>query len=81
MFQKSQQIEDFLKKLAGGVDEVVEEQLGKMGFAIILFEFHRPGISTYISNAKRADMISALRETADRLERNQDIPPAHPTIQ
>jgi len=35
-----------------------------------------PGISNYISNGNRADVIEELRETADRLERNQDKPTA-----
>lgn len=52
-----------------------------MGFALIVFDFDNPGIGNYISNAERSDMIKSLRETADRLERNQDIPPAHKIIQ
>jgi hypothetical protein len=54
------------------------EKVGKMlpqdfGFAIIVFPFNNPGISNYISNANRSDMIKALRETADRLEKRQDF--------
>ena len=45
-----------------------------LGFALIVFEHYKPGISNYISNSHREDMITALRETADRLEKNQDIP-------
>lgn len=41
------------------------------GFAIIVFPFEKPGISNYISNAERPSMIKALRETADRIEKNQ----------
>ncbi len=41
-------------------------------FALIIF--NDPAIGQYISNCERADMIKALRETADRLEKNQDIP-------
>lgn len=43
------------------------------GFALIVFRFHEPGISNYISNAERASMITALRETADRLENREDF--------
>jgi len=46
----------------------------KMGFALLVFEFFDAGIGDYVSNAERKDMIDALRETADRLERKQDIP-------
>ena len=43
-----------------------------MGFALIVFPFGNPGISNYVADAERNDMIKLLRETADRLERNQD---------
>ena len=43
------------------------------GFAILVFPFGDGGTSNYISNAERADMIKALRETADRLEYKQDF--------
>lgn len=36
------------------------------------------GYSTYISNAERRSMIAALRECADNLECNLDMPGAHP---
>lgn len=73
--------ERLMRKLAKMVDTVTTETVGRKGFMVLLFELGRPGISNYISNASRADMITALRETADRLEQNQDIPPAHPTKQ
>jgi hypothetical protein len=40
-------------------------------FAVIAFD--DPGVGQYVSNAQRGDMIRALRETADRLERREDI--------
>lgn len=43
------------------------------GFTIIVFPFKAPGISNYISNANRLDMIKALRETANRLEKKEDF--------
>lgn len=44
----------------------------EFGFAIIVFPFHRKsGETNYISNAQRSDMVKALRETADRIEKNQ----------
>ena len=46
-----------------------------LGFMLIVFEFNKPGISNYISNAERTDMVKALRETADRLAGAQDIRP------
>ncbi len=43
-----------------------------MGFVLIVFPFGNPGISNYVADAERGDMIKLLRETADRLEKNQD---------
>lgn len=79
--EKQRQTEELMTAIGEGINDVIEEQFGKMGFALIVFEFNSPGISNYVSNAKRGDMITALRETADRLEKNQDIPKAHTTIQ
>ena len=41
-------------------------------FICLLVAPHEPGIANYISNGAREDVIKALRETADRLEKNQD---------
>ena len=43
------------------------------GFTLLCFTFWAGGYSTYISNAKRADMIKALRECADQLEKRIDV--------
>lgn len=56
------------------VGNALSKTFPMMGFAFILFEFGEPGIGNYISNGCREDMIKALRETADRIENNQDIP-------
>lgn len=42
------------------------------GFVILVFPFGGEKEGNYISNAKREDMVKALRETADRLEKKQD---------
>jgi hypothetical protein len=42
------------------------------GFCLLVFGFNAPGISNYVSNAKREDMIKALRETVERLEAGED---------
>lgn len=53
---------------------VLKESLPKeLGFALLVFPLGGPGISNYVSNGTREDMIKALRETADRLEKNQDF--------
>jgi len=79
--ERQQQIEVGLRDVGEVVGHAVNLVFGKMGFALLVFEFGKPGIGNYISNAQRSDMIQALRETADRLEKNQDIPPAGATIQ
>lgn len=44
------------------------------GFIILVFPFYKKnGVSNYISNANRSDMIKALREAADKLENKQDF--------
>lgn len=47
---------------------------GKCLFALIVADAVEPGIGQYVSNVQRADMVRLLRETADRLERREDIP-------
>ncbi len=57
----------------------IREQTGPdYGFAVVVFPFAvdetvMPQVGHYISNAKRVDMIKALREQADVLEQNLDI--------
>ena len=75
-------MDELMRSIGYGIETTIEDYCGtKKGFALIVFEFGQPGISNYISNGDRADMIKTLRETADRLEKNQDMPPVHPTIQ
>ncbi len=45
------------------------------GFALLVFDFHKPEMPNYVSNAQRATTIIALREMTDRLAGAQDIPP------
>lgn len=66
-----------MKKYLTDLARIIERNLEliygqEMGFAIICFEFGKPGIADYISNAKREDMIKALKETLFRWEHNQD---------
>lgn len=43
----------------------------KPHFALILF--NDPAVGQYVCNCERADVIKALRETADRLERRETL--------
>lgn len=59
-----------LKEMA----DILSDMMPGVGFAIVTFEFgDNPGrYGNYISNGQRPDMIRALRECADRLEKRQD---------
>lgn len=59
-----------MKKMADKVKKMLPKDFG---FTILVFPFNNPGISNYISNANRKDMIKAMREVADRLESKQDF--------
>lgn len=49
--------------------EYLSKSLPGLGWALMVYEFEAPGIGNYISNGTREDMIKALREAADRLEK------------
>lgn len=55
------------------VMQTLEELWPKMMVTLLVGPFHA-GICNYASNGSRDDMIKALRETADRLESNEDKP-------
>ena len=40
----------------------------------VLLLFNDPALAQYACNCERADVIKAMRETADRLEARQDVP-------
>lgn len=44
------------------------------GTLFVVLAFDDPGVAQYISNARRVDVVRALREAADRLEARQEIP-------
>jgi hypothetical protein len=62
---------DKLKRMeanARGIADVIGAQMPKgWGFALLFFEFNGRE-SSWISNAKRSDMVKMLREMADKLE-------------
>lgn len=59
---------------------IVTNNLPKgLGFCLLTFETGDSDTpSNYISNCEREDMIKALRETADRLEKNSDFKTPEP---
>ena len=73
--EKMQQTEEKTRDMAATIDAWIEEIYSqRMGFALIVFKFNKPGNCNYISNGKRASMIEALKEAATRLELNQIMP-------
>lgn len=70
MNKKEQYTADLMQVAAKNIKDTFRPF--NMGFALIVFPFGNPGISNYVADANRGDMIKLLRETADRLEKNED---------
>lgn len=63
-----------LRTMTSGILDAIKSRLpDEVGFAVLFWPIGTHGIAQYGANCKRADMIQALRETADRLEKRQDI--------
>ena len=62
-----------LRDLMNGLAKNVADQTPD-GTLFFLVLFDDPGLCQYVSNARREDIVKAMRETADRLEGNQDVP-------
>jgi hypothetical protein len=61
------------RECARAIERTAREQgVEKPLFVLLLF--NDPEIAQYIANCERADVIQALREAADRLQRKQDLP-------
>ena len=74
---KQVETEKFMRSIAEGMNQLIHKHFNeKVGFAVLLFPFNKPGLSNYVSNAERSDMIKTLREAADRIEKNGYMPPA-----
>ena len=52
---------------------MIKKKIPGLGFALLVFKFHEPGMSNYISNAHREDMIKSLEETVKRWKNNEDF--------
>ncbi len=65
-----------LKELMNAVCYAIEEiayalKVEKPKFVVVLF--NDPKIAQYGSNCNRSDIIKSMRETAERLERKEDV--------
>ena len=65
----------YMEMLASAISHSLDQTYDRsMGFALLVFDFESDQ-ADYISNSKRENMVQALRETADRIERNEIIGP------
>lgn len=51
----------------------ISKEIPGLGFCLIVYPFHERGMSNYISNSQRDDMIKFLEETVQRLKRRSDF--------
>jgi hypothetical protein len=65
------ELRDLTTRVCRGIQGTLPPQTG---FAVVFFPFGEPGIGQYGGNCRREDIIKSLRETADRLEAQEDIP-------
>jgi hypothetical protein len=66
------ELREFMNELATLImrhgENVLKE---RMNFVLICF--NDPALGQYVASARREDVILALREAADRLERHEDV--------
>lgn len=69
-----------IEAAARGIGQIIGPAFDEHGalFALLVFTEGPSGFTSYISNARRVDLILALREMADKLEAGQDMPPIRP---
>ena len=65
------EIEGNLKVVMQRVAEAIEKALEEdnMGFALLVFDFGPGGRMNFISNANRRDMVKAMKELIENLEK------------
>lgn len=66
-----------MRDLAGLVNIALHDEKGRdpkeIGFVVLTFDWDGQGMTNYISNGHRDDMIKSLKEFIDKNERNQGI--------
>jgi hypothetical protein len=70
------ELNSYFRELAKSLETVLPpgpSHNGKAFFMLIVSEDPGPGTAQYVANADRADCIRWLRETANVLERREDI--------
>lgn len=66
---EQREIEEFARKLASGIGDIVKERYGRgLCFTLLLATTGADGWMTYISSAERESMVQTLRELAAKVE-------------
>ena len=74
MIKLEDMTEPELRMVTSGIlDEIKSRLPDDVGFMVLFWPVGTHGIAQYGSNCRRKDMIETLRETANRLERRQDV--------
>jgi hypothetical protein len=65
---QNEEITSRLRDIGDRIHKAINESslAGKMGFALLIFEFGENGATFYISDAQRRDMINVLEEFIER---------------
>jgi hypothetical protein len=67
-----QELKELCNAMAANVERAARVQgVERPHFALVIF--NDPKVAQYVSNCQRTDMIVAMRATADRLERREDV--------
>ena len=73
-------MENFIKWIGLAVEKTILKHVGRLGFTIIAFDYKKPGVGWYHSNANIDVTVNALRSVANYLEKHRDFDAIHPTI-
>ncbi len=69
------ELSEVMIRAARAVEVALPPGSGPSGRSMfVLLVFDDPAVGQYISSCQRSDMIKAMRETANRLERKEDVP-------
>jgi hypothetical protein len=67
------ELSDLMIRMANAIEALARaEKVEKPLFVLVLF--NDPTLGQYIGNCRREDIIRAMREMADRMDRREDIP-------
>ena len=71
---ENESITKMMKDIGGRIHSAIEhsENAGKIGFALLIFEFGEGGAMFYISNADRKNMVLALKEFIVKQDAEKD---------